>query len=161
MENQPSKLVPALIGGGVMAVLSSFPVISIGNCLCCMWVLFGGGLAAYLYSRELPPDQLLSSGDGALVGLIAGLFGALFTTLLSSLFILIGFQFSPEIFSEFMESSQDMPSEFRDLMKNWTSGGGLGSFMVIMNLFINIIADSIFGTLGGLLGAAIFAKQKK
>lgn len=161
MENQPSKLVPALIGGGVMAVLSSFPLISMGNCLCCMWVLLGGGLAAYLYSKELPEGELLSSGDGALVGLVAGLFGALFTSLLSSLFILIGFRFSPEIFRQVMENTQDMPPEVRDLMQNWTSGEGLGSFMVLMNLFMNLIINSIFGTLGGLLGAAIFSKQKK
>ncbi|MFO8101738.1 MAG: hypothetical protein R6U37_06205, partial [Dehalococcoidia bacterium] len=135
MENKPSKLVPALIGGGVMAVLGSFPIISIGNCLCCMWVLFGGGLAAYLYSKELPPGEMLASGDGALVGLIAGLFGALFTTLLSSLFILIGFRFSPEVLSEFMKSSRDMPPEVRDFIENWTTGGGLGSFMVVVNLF--------------------------
>lgn len=161
MDNQPSKLVPALIGGGVMAVLSSFPLISLGNCLCCMWILFGGGLAAYLYSKELPEGEMLSSGDGALVGLIAGLFGALFTSLLSSLFILIGFRFSPEILQEIMENNQDMPPEFRDFMQSWTSEGGLGSFMVIMGLFMNLVTDSIFGTLGGLLGTAIFSKQKK
>jgi len=161
MEKQPSKLVPALIGGGVMAVLSSFPLISLGNCFCCLWILLGGGLAAYLYSKELPPEQMLSSGDGALVGLVAGLFGALFTSLLSSLFILIGFRFSPEIVSEFMESNRDMPPEFRNFMQNWTDGRGLGSFMIVMNLFMNVIIDSIFGTLGGLIGAAIFSKQKQ
>jgi len=161
MEKQPSKLVPALIGGGVMAVLSSFPIISIGNCFCCLWILLGGGLAAYLYSREFPEGEMLTSGDGALIGLVAGLFGALFTSLLSSLFILIGFRFSPEIFREFIENSQDMPPEFRNFMQGWSSGEGLGSFMIVMNLFMNVIIDSIFGTLGGLIGAAIFSKQKK
>ena len=33
-----SKLQPALLGGLFIGVLSALPIISAGNCFCCMWV---------------------------------------------------------------------------------------------------------------------------
>ena len=43
----PPKLQPALFGGLFIGVLSALPIISAGNCLCCMWVVAGGMLATY------------------------------------------------------------------------------------------------------------------
>ena len=37
-----SKVQPALLGGVVIGTLSALPVISMGNCLCCLWVILGG-----------------------------------------------------------------------------------------------------------------------
>ena len=161
MEGTPSKLNPALIGGAVIGVLSSVPLISMGNCLCCMWVLLGGGVAAYLYRKDFPPDRAFTLGDGALVGLIAGLFGALFTTLLTYLFELLGLDPGQEFLRSFMESREDFPSEFQDLIDSFQDGGGMEPLFVFIGLFFSAIIDSIFGTLGGLLGAAIFGKRKK
>ena len=90
MDNPPSKLVPALIGGCVMAILSNVPIVNMGNCLCCMWVILGGFIAAYLYQKDLPEGQPFNPGDGAIIGLLAGVFGALFGTLISVLFMAIG-----------------------------------------------------------------------
>ena len=56
-----------------IGVLSALPVINLANC-CCAWILFGGALAAYLMQQNHPePIQI---GDGAIVGLLAGLVGA-------------------------------------------------------------------------------------
>ena len=87
MEENPSKLVPALIGGCVIGILSSLPYI---NCLCCMWILLGGVLGTYLYRRELPPEHEFSSGEGAVVGFLSGIFGALFFTFLIYFFWAVG-----------------------------------------------------------------------
>ena len=46
---------PALLGGVAMGVLSALPVINIANC-CCAWILFGGGLAAYLMQQGVKID---------------------------------------------------------------------------------------------------------
>ena len=43
---------PALIGGLVMGVLSALPIISAGNVCCCLWVVSGGAIAAYLFQQE-------------------------------------------------------------------------------------------------------------
>ncbi len=47
-----SKFQPALLGGLVLGVLSALPIVSIGNVCCCLWVISGGVLAAYLLQRN-------------------------------------------------------------------------------------------------------------
>src|SRR2546421_2143657 len=69
-----NKLRPALIGGVALGLLSAIPIVSAANICCCAWVLAGGALAAYLYIKESPTP--VSIGDGALLGLFAGGFGA-------------------------------------------------------------------------------------
>src|SRR5215475_16153060 len=65
---------PALIGGRVMGVLSSLPLINLGNLCCCLWVVSGGVVAAYLLQQN--QTSPITPGDGALVGLFAGIIGA-------------------------------------------------------------------------------------
>ena len=66
----PPKLQPALLAGVAIGVLSSLPVVNLANVCCCAWVIFGGGLAAYLMQQNHPAP--IEAGDGALVGLLAG-----------------------------------------------------------------------------------------
>jgi hypothetical protein len=160
MEGIPSKLNPALIGGAVIGVLSSIPLISAGNCLCCMWVLLGGGIAAYLYRKDFPPEREFTMGEGAVVGLIAGLFGALFTTLLTYFFEILGLDPGQEFLRSFIESRQDLSPELKQFFDSFQDGGGMEPMFVFIGLFFSIIIDSIFGTLGGLLGTAILGKRK-
>src|SRR3954471_21182489 len=62
-----------MIGGLVVGVLSALPIVSFGNC-CCLWILGGGAVAAYvLQTNEAGP---ITPADGAMVGLLAGLTGA-------------------------------------------------------------------------------------
>ena len=51
---QASKLQPALLGGVFIGVLSALPIVSAGNLCCCLWVLSGGALAAYLLQQNQP-----------------------------------------------------------------------------------------------------------
>ena len=69
MNPAPPRLQPALLGGLFIGVLSALPIINIGNC-CCLWVLGGGALAAYLMQQNHPYP--ITVADGALVGLMAG-----------------------------------------------------------------------------------------
>src|SRR5580765_3925148 len=69
-----SRLQPAVIGGVVIGVLSALPLISACNCCCCMWIIGGGAVAAYLLQQhQVTP---ITVGDGAVVGAMAGLIGA-------------------------------------------------------------------------------------
>src|SRR5689334_11896150 len=67
------KLLPALLGGLFIGVLSSLPLISSANLCCCLWVICGGALAALLMQQNTP--RPVTNGEGAIVGLLAGLFG--------------------------------------------------------------------------------------
>jgi hypothetical protein len=161
MEGKPSKLVPALIGGSIMGVLSSVPIINLGNCLCCMWVIVGGGVGAYFYWRELTPDAEFPAGEGALVGLLSGIFGALFGTLIGYFFIAAtGANWFQQIMEGIIESGEDVPPEFEDLMETFQEEGFYSSFFIFIDLFVKLILNSIFGTLGGIIGAAILRKRK-
>ena len=57
-----------------MGVLSALPLINAGNVCCCLWVVSGGVVAAYVLQQNQTAP--ITPGDGALVGLLAGLIGA-------------------------------------------------------------------------------------
>src|SRR6266496_5768116 len=78
---------PALIGGVVMGVLSALPIVSVANACCCLWIVSGGLIAAYVLQQNQTGP--ITPGDGALVGLLAGLCGALVKVVLSILFFLM------------------------------------------------------------------------
>ena len=62
---------PAILGGLFIGVLTALPIV---NCCCCLWMVGGGFLAAYLESQRQPTS--LSIMQGARVGLMAGVVGA-------------------------------------------------------------------------------------
>ena len=57
----------ALLGGVFIGVFSALPIINIANC-CCLWIIGGGVLAAYLAQQNSP--RSLSAGQGAWFGLL-------------------------------------------------------------------------------------------
>jgi hypothetical protein len=153
---------PALVGGLVMGVLSALPLIQAGNVCCCLWVVSGGLVAAYLLqqNQSLP----ITPGDGALVGLLAGIIGAFITFALS---IPIGLLMEPvqrAMVQRMLEMGGTMPPAFRELLENYgeprTGLGLLGRMIAsVVGLFFMLAVGSVFSTLGGLLGAAIFKKS--
>jgi uncharacterized protein DUF5518 len=153
---------PALIGGLVMGVLSALPLIQAGNACCCLWVVSGGLVAAYLLqqNQSLP----ITPGDGALVGLLAGIAGAFIAFVLS---IPIGLLMEPvqrAMVQRMLEMGGTMPPAFRQFLETYgeqRSGLGMLGRMIasIIGLFFMLIVGSVFSTLGGLLGAAIFKKS--
>ncbi len=161
MEQSPSKLNPALIGGAVMGALSTLPVISAGNCLCCMWVLLGGAVASYLYRRQLAPKAELTLGEGALLGLLSGVFGALIGSLLGYLFTVLGLDMTRSFIENFLDRAEDVPQDVRDWMEGFVRGEGFSAIMVAFGLAVKLVVDCLFGTVGGVIGAALFGKKKR
>ena len=150
-----SKLQPSLLGGLFIGVLSALPVISAGNCLCCLWVVAGGALAAYLLQQN--QDWPIEAGDGAIVGLMAGLAGAVVASLLSIPIQMLMGPMTADMFRQIAESAGDAPPELRGFLERLGSGG-LGAAAIIFGLIVNLVFFSVFGLLGGLLGHAIFKK---
>jgi hypothetical protein len=147
-----AKLQPALLGGLFIGVMSALPVVSAGNCCCCLWVLAGGALAVYLSQQN--QGHALTSGEGALLGLMAGVIGGIVGGVLS---LIVSMAFGPimqEWINRAMEANQDMPPELRDAFSKF----GMGGFALIGAL-INLVVYSVFGLLGGLIGVAIFKKN--
>jgi hypothetical protein len=146
-------LQPALLGGVAIGVLSALPVINLANC-CCAWILFGGGLAAYLMQQGRP--QPISAGDGALVGLMAGAIGAVVYAIVSIPLNAAMVPFQTEMIERAL-AGEDMPPEAREFMEMMRGGAAVGA-MALVGFFFMLFVSTVFGMIGGVFGALIFKK---
>ena len=150
------KLKSALIGGGVFGVLAALPYIQYVNVVCCALYLGGGMLAVYLYLKDVPKPERAPYGDGAVVGLLAGLLGAVASTLTTIVVTALGFgQDTAASFAGLEQAGVELP----EFLANMMGASGLSFAMVLGTLLIAVIFYGIFATLGGLLGVAIFHKK--
>jgi hypothetical protein len=106
-----ARLQPALYGGLLIGVLSALPIVSIGNCCCCLWVVLGGMLAVYLRQQNSP--FAVTSAEGALVGLLAGLFGGVLGVLLSIPIEMAMGPFTRQMLDWIMSQNPDIPADTR------------------------------------------------
>jgi hypothetical protein len=160
MQSKPSKLIPGLAGGAFIAFFSEFPVLNLGNCLCCLWVVLGGFVGAWFFRRSLPEKMDMTSSDGAVTGLLAGAYGALFGAFLQYFFSLVGFGLSSTLFKTMSEYWKDMPSEFSDSLEQLRLFSEYSPFFVLVSLVFALFRNAIFATAGGMLAAALLKKTK-
>jgi hypothetical protein len=153
----PSKAQPALLGGLAIGVLSALPVIQFGNACCCAWVLFGGGLAAYLMQQNHP--EPIGIGDGAVAGLLAGAFGSVVWLVLSISLRSVLAPFESAMAQRALENAQDLPPAARQIIESIGTAPVIG-FGLILLFFVMLFLFSIFGLLGGLFGGLFFRKSQ-
>ena len=154
MNTTTSKLQPALIGGLVTGVLSALPFIGAFNACCCLWIVTGGVTAAYLLQDREPNS--IQVGDGALVGLMAGVIGA-FVYLILSIPITLLMAPMMSAFTDRIVNEGNFPPEVREML---TSGIGTAAG-IILAFFAYLAAGIVFSTLGGILGTLIFRKPAR
>lgn len=154
--NNP-KVKPALIGGGIFGVLAVVPIVSYLNSLCCALYIGGGVLAAYLYLKDIPRPDARPSGDGAVLGVLTGLFGAVAQTVVGSILraMGVGAEQIQAAQQSLAEAGVELPPIVMDLMG--MSGLSVGS--VLLGLIGAAILFAVFGAIGGLIGVAIFYKK--
>jgi hypothetical protein len=150
------KLQPALFGGLFIGVLSALPIIQLGNCVCCMWVVAGGALAAYLMQQNYP--YAITAADGALVGLLAGLVGGFVGVLIAVPIELMLGPVQQRMIQQFVLSNPNVPPETKAMIENMASRGVIGA-LIFIRAIISACIGMIFGMLGGLLGVALFKKK--
>lgn len=151
-----SKIQPALLGGLLTGVLSALPIVSAGNICCCLWVISGGVLAAYLLQQNTP--AAITVGDGAVVGLLAGLFGGLIAVALQLPLELLLAPLQQRILERILERAGDLPVETRSLLEEW--GRPTRPLLIALRLLFSVTVGMVFGLVGGMLGAAIFRKSE-
>jgi hypothetical protein len=139
-----------LLGGLFIGILSALPVISWGNC-CCLWIVSGGVLAAYLDQQN--DQRPITAGRGALAGLIAGVIGAFVWLVVSLGLDLVLAPVRERIAGEIMRIARDMPPDARSALESMGASSPLG---YAFDFFVLLCAGAIFSTLGGVLGAAFF-----
>jgi len=156
-ERKPEMLMPALIAGALAGLLASLPGT---NLCCCLWPMGAGVLAAFLLQKEA--RSLLTGGDGAVLGALAGLASALVRSLLLiplqrlNMMFLEKFIF-PTLLEWIEQSGQQPPAQLTELMQ-----GDIPS-LTIPGFFLDLlITAAIFaglGALGGVIAASLFKKK--
>lgn len=150
MTASPPKLLPAFLGGLFIGVLSALPLVSLANC-CCLWVITGGFLAAWVQQQN--HDAPISVLDGAIVGLFAGFIGGIVHYLTAlPLELLLG-SLMDGMPDSFMRARQDMPPEVRRVMSEL---GPQGMLLLGSVFFAGI--SMTFGMIGGIIGAIMIRK---
>jgi hypothetical protein len=136
----------AAIGGAVGGVLSAIPLVNLANCICCLWILTAGFLAVYLVQHW--SKLSVTAGEGAQVGVMAGVAAGLVEFCVSLPFILTRRGVTAA-------QLERMPAEARQVVEAIMGGGGLPAILFA----IYLVTGALFGTLGGLLGAAILGRE--
>ena len=180
MENnsydQPDKIKPAVIGGSIMAIISTVPYLNMLNCLCCAGIMLGGIAAVYFYQKSLPVNAPpLKTKYGVILGAFAGVFGAILETLITVFTIKY---FAQNYFDsayieiersidQLHENGSEIPLiliQVQDTIASFAqeiAEHGFSFILTIIILVFNTFKDVLFGLLGGLLGVAILQKKNK
>ena len=158
---KPSKLEPAFYGGLLLGIASGVPGINLLNCFCCLWVIVGGVLAAYIYQRRCAAPA--GFDDAALLGILTGAIGAAVANVVEIPFTLFGLRFiGLEQWRERLEEETDIPPEFRELLVSLTDPSG--EFILLNTLigfFLDLVIFAIFASIGAVIGIAIFRKDSQ
>ncbi len=147
-----SQLQPVVFGGLFIGVLSALPVVSLGNCACCLWVVGGGMLTAYLLQRDRA--DALALGEGAVGGLLAGVVGSVVYVAVSIPIGIVTAPFQRRMMEFVMNSGGDVPPEVREMVESFGTEGIIAS--VAIGFVSMLIAGVVFATLGGMFGALLF-----
>jgi len=157
-----SKLRPAIIGGVVMGLLSGLPYVNLGNVACCLWVVLGGALATYLYIRQSPTP--VDMGEGAVIGLLAGVFGTIVQILVGvPVAILMGYPVQRMLVNLIERMNPEKAEEYRQRIEEvmampfsqqfFASAFSVGTLLVL-------VITAVFALVGGLVAVPLFEKRK-
>jgi len=158
---QPSKFVPALLGGVIMAVFA-LPVLNYVNCLCCAGIMLGGFIGVLFYKNKLTPNMPLTSGDGVAIGALAGVFGAILGTIINVAVMMIATTSAGMIegLQELENRGVEMPDFAREMVEDLIAGR-VNAILVFFIFIFDLIIYVLFGLIGGLIGAAVFKPKQQ
>lgn len=162
------KYLSALVCGFGAAVLTTIPGIqSIG---CCLLAPVASVVAIYLYKKSQTGLIKIQTGNGILLGLLTGIFAALFAS---------GFEIIITYITRTSDLVTSMPEAERvvkdmnlgpaaeeslEVLKQMVSeiqSKGFSFLYAFLITTTNLITYSIFGMLGGLIGTAVINKRNK
>jgi hypothetical protein len=134
-----NKLKPALLGGLIVGILSALPFVS--TC-CCIWAVGGGLVAGMLYIKSSPVP--VQTGDGAIVGALAGIVGA-------AVYLLLGLPLA------FLRGTADVEAQ---LARSGVQLPFTGTLLLLVGGLFGALCLVVLATGGGLLSIPIFEKRK-
>ena len=144
-----SRAQAILIGGMFTGVLSALPIVSVANC-CCVWLIGGGAITAYLLQQG--QSEPISLADASVGGCLAGVFGAFVSAVI---FVPIQLLTQPlqRQMADLFRGNADIPPELAEMVEQ-LSGASVGA--VLFGFVVMLLLGMVFSTLGGLLGSIVF-----
>ncbi|HLX12012.1 MAG TPA: hypothetical protein VKS81_04285 [Bacteroidota bacterium] len=153
MIPKPGKEIPALYGGIVIGIISVAPVLDLLNCLCCAGTILGGISAVTFYKNRFTPETPpFTSNDCMVVGGLAGMIGAVISTMLSTIILSM---FKDTFLSTLNQYREYVPGSTIDQMAAMLEHG-IPTFLVIVALLSNFVIDILFGAIGGLIAYQMY-----
>lgn len=139
-------LVPALACGVLAGILSVTPLISALNCIFCLWIIIGGGLAVYLVKRFNKITGKISTGMSLLTGALTGFVAS---------FIMVASLVIIEDFTSIMDEAMRSPEVQEALKDAGMAAGDIAGVLLALVAVIVVVAFTLFGALGGLISNEI------
>ena len=144
-----------LICGAISGFLSGVPFLGAVNCLCCSLIVGGGVLSSYMLVKA--SQQPVTYGQGAISGLLTGLFAGPSWVISSFLFTIMSGTQIQEQFENAMRQAAERAPGSEEVMQT-IAGIGVPVMMLLFSVVI-VCLSVPFATLGGVLGRAIFEKR--
>lgn len=151
----PDKQQSVLLGSVVVALLST-SYLGYINFFCCLGVIIGGIVTTWHYTDS--HRLTIKPGNGAVLGLQAGIIGSIIALLLNFILIQFGIRHDQALVTMLIEMFGDSmpPEQVDDLIEQRDAPVRLLPYMLQGTL--GVILSGIFGALGGTIGAALFKK---
>ena len=149
--NVSSRAQAVLLGGTFSGVMSALPYIAVANC-CCLWLISGGIVTAYLMQQGQP--QPLEVGEGAVGGALAGVVGAFVYAVVSLPIQLFLAPLQPDV-ADLLPPSGDLPPEVFDMVEQMVINPLL---LVMLGFAVMLVVGTIFAAVGGVLGTLFYRK---
>ncbi len=149
-HDRPRILFPALIGGFFIGALSALPIVNLANFCCCLWVVSGGVIAAYFARQDR--RGAITIAEGALVGLLAGVVGAIVWTFISVPIQALTVPMQSRWLERAVENARDLPPQVAEWVRRMGSSS-LTFFSLLLGFVYMLGVGVVFSTIGGMLGA--------
>lgn len=134
-------------------VLSALPIISAANC-CCVWLIGGGAITAYLLQQG--QSEPISLADASVGGCLAGVFGAFVSAVVSVPIQLVTQPLQRQM-ADLLRGNADIPPELAEMVGQLSDAGVSA---VLFGFVVMLLLGMVFSTLGGLLGSIVFRPSR-
>jgi hypothetical protein len=145
----------AFLGGLFIGILSALPIVNVANC-CCLWIIGGGMIAAYLVQQDQPARITL--GRGARAGALAGLAGALIWLFAAIALNVVVAPLQERMVEAMLRNAQDMPPDARAWLEQ-IGDRASSPLRYALGFVLFCVLGPIVSALGGMLGVTLFGRD--
>jgi hypothetical protein len=154
---------PALIGGLIVGILSTLPVVNVGNLIFCMWALLGGAVAVRLYIQKSP--KRVTHAEATRVAGLAGVIGAVIRVFIGMPIDLATLPAGMRWLEGLAADPNMKPVQQQQIKEALATLQGMTTGEIVLNFLLPaalIGATVLFGftLLGGALGVTLFEKRR-